>query len=206
MDRHEILRHASFVIANPDPVPHLVRLVGLQGEASDGVAKRVLEREAKDDGARGRGQLQSVIEEEDDDRDEEGDGDRVLEDGREVIGKPILTERIHRQQHDQVAGRQDQQHRRNGPEGAGDPWRRAGPDGEPVRDQIADGQRHRQHQLALHVGVAGTGPCHEGTDQHQHTDQDGDRQSVGLRQSAVGLRVPGIEHLASGVQALGVRR
>ena len=57
------LGDAPFVLADPDPVPDVERLLALDREAGEGVAERVLQREAEHDRADRRGREQLLAEE-----------------------------------------------------------------------------------------------------------------------------------------------
>ena len=96
------LGDTPFELANADPVADLERLLALDREPGEGIAERVLEREADDDRADRGGREQLVFEDERRDEQEDADDDRVLEDRRKRVRHAIRAERIDQRNDEQV--------------------------------------------------------------------------------------------------------
>ena len=88
---------APLELADSDPVADVERLLALDRQAGEGVAERVLQREAEHDGADRRGREQPIAEEGRATSDQ-ADDDEVLEDRREAIRHAIEPQRVDRDQ------------------------------------------------------------------------------------------------------------
>ena len=113
------LGDAAFVATDLDPVPDVERLLALDGEAREGVAQGVLEREAEDDGADRRGRHELLAEEGRREQDQPDDN-CVLEDGREPVRDAIDAQRIDDEEDGGVDQRGGERERANA-----DTWVRA---------------------------------------------------------------------------------